>query len=312
MAPGEQHELAPAVREEETPARRLRPHRAWTPWLFLAPGMAVLGVFVIWAFLQVIWLSFTRVDLFAPGGLMGNAEWVGLDNYRRVLGGQRFWWCLANSFLYLLVTPAIMVVSLAAAIVVQSGLRGLGTWTRALIFLPVVTPTIVAAVAWRVIFTEDGGLLNGWLGEIGIAPVPWLTQWPWVLVTAAVVTLWKGFGYYMMIFVAGLMAVPRELEEAATIDGAGRWSVFTNVTLPSLRPVLILVGLISSISALKVFDELWVVARGVQTEAKTAVPLIFDTAFDDGAFGAACAIGVCLFIVLLAFSVVNLRLAGDK
>lgn len=315
VAPGEQATLAPLERgvapASARPAR-LRPHRPWTPYAFLLPAMVILGAFVLWAFAQVAYLSFTRVELFGDGTLMGRAEWVGLENYRRVLGGGRFWWSLLNSFLYLLVTPVIMVISLAAALTVQSGLRGTGPWLRAVLFVPVVTPTIVAAVAWRVLFTEDGGLLNAGLAGVGVGPVPWLTGWPWVLVTAMVVTLWKGFGYYMMIFVAGLMAVPPELEEAAGIDGAGRLDVFRHVTLPSLRPVLVLVLVISSIGALKVFDELWVVARGVPAESKTVVPLIYDTAFDGGSFGAACAVGICLFLVLLAFSLVNLRLGRSE
>ena len=325
-AAGGQSSLAPlegVVPRRASREGALRPHRGWTPYAFLAPAMAILCVFVLYAFAQVAYLSFTQVDLFGEGPLMGRAEWVGLENYRRVLGGGRFWWALANSFLYLLVTPVIMIVSLLAAMAVQSGLRGTGPWLRAILFVPVVTPTIVAAVAWRALFTEDGGLLNAGLLSLGFdydaatpdpQGVPWLSGWPWVLVTASVVTLWKGFGYYMMIFVAGLMAVPPELEEAAGIDGAGRFAVFRHVTLPSLRPVLVLVLVISSIGALKVFDELWVVARGAPAESQTVVPLIYDTAFDGGSFGAACAVGICLFLVLLAFSLVNLRLGrgGDE
>lgn len=303
----------PSTRAALTRARSLRPHGTLTPYAFLAPAFAVLALFVLLAFAQVIYLSFTRVDLFAPqGGLLANARWVGAENYARALQSSRFWWCLLNSFLYLLVTPAIMVVSLAAALTVTSGLRGLGPGLRVLLFLPVVTPTIVASIAWRVLFNEDAGLLNRALAALGGGPVPWLSGYPWVLVTAMVVTLWKGFGYYMMIFVAALLAVPRELEEAATIDGAGRAGVFRHVTLPSLRPVLTLVTIISSISALKVFDELYVTVRGAAASSKTVVPLIFDVAFEEGSFGAACAIGVCLFLILLAFSVVNLRLAGER
>jgi putative chitobiose transport system permease protein len=286
----------------------LRPHQSWTPYVFLLPAISVLSLFVVWAFVQVAILSFARVDLFGTGSLLGRAEWTGLDNYRRVLGSGRFWWALLNSGIYLLVTPAIMAVSLLAALVIHSGLRGTGPWLRALLFLPVVTPTIVAAVAWRLLFTEEDGLLNTMLG----LEIPWLTGWPWVLVTAMVVTLWKGFGYYMMIFLAGLMSVPRELEEAAGIDGAGRVAVFRHVTLPSLKPVLTLVLVISSIGALKVFDELYVVAAGASAESKTAVPLIYETAFEAGRFGEACAVGVCLFIVLLAMSGINLRLSREE
>ena len=294
------------------PARALRPHGPLTPWLFMLPALLILGVFVVWAFAQVVYLSFTRVDLFAGGGLMANAEWVGLENYRRVLGGGRFWWALLNGFVYLLVTPAVMAVALAAALTVERAWRPASGPLRALLFLPVVTPTVVAAVAWRALFTEEDGLLNAGLNAVGIESAPWLSGWPWVLIAAMTVTLWKGFGYYMMIFLAGLLGVPRELEEAAGIDGAGRLRVFWHVTLPSLRPVVVLVALISSISALKVFDELFVVAgAGVPAESQTVVPLVYQTAFEDGSFGAACATGVALFLVLLAFSVVNLRLAGD-
>ncbi|MEM8875009.1 MAG: sugar ABC transporter permease [Planctomycetota bacterium] len=282
-------------------------HASTTPYAFLTPAVVILGVFVVWTAIQVFALSFTRVDLFAPGGLWGDAEFVGLENFRRVLSSERFWWCLGNSFLYLLVTPVLMAVSLGAALVVTSGLRGLGPWMRALLFLPVVTPTIVAAIAWRVLFNENNGMLNSVLP----GNVPWLSEYPWVLVTAATVTLWKGFGYYMMIFAAALLAVPKELEEAASIDGAGRVSVFWNVTLPSIKPVVVLVALISSISALKVFDELYVTVRGAPVASKTAVPLIYETAFEDGSFGAACAVGVSLFLVILIFSFVQLRLTRE-
>lgn len=296
------------------PAGKLRPHRAWTPYAFVLPAVTLLAVFVLWSFAQVVILSFTRVNLFSPGGgLLASSEFVGLANYHAALRSERFWWCLANSFFYLLVTPAIMLVSLAAAMTVVSGIRGT-SWVRILLFLPVVTPTIVAAIAWRVIFREDGGLLNQGLATVGLGPVPWLSGYPWVLVTAMIVTLWKGFGYFMMVFVAALISVPRELEEAASIDGAGRFGTFWNVTLPSIRPVLVLVAMISSISALKVFDELYVTVKNIPMTSSSAVPLIFHTAFEEGQFGLACAIGVMLFAIILAFSLLNLKLTkgGDK
>lgn len=299
---------AAAMKVLRRPAGKLRPHGPLTPYLFALPAFAILAVFVLWAFVQVVWLSFNRVSVFSDTGLLASARFVGLENYAAALASDRFWWCLANSFFYLLVTPAIMLVSLGAAMTVTSGLRGLSV-ARVLLFLPVVTPTIVASIAWRVLFREEGGVINSGLATVGLGPIPWTSGYPWVLVTAMIVTLWKGFGYYMMIFVAALMAVPRELEEAAEIDGAGRWGTFWNVTFPSLKPVIVLVAMISSISALKVFDEIYVTVRNIPTVSKTAVPLIFDTAFEEGNFGLACAIGVLLFVVILAFSVVNIRLS---
>lgn len=283
----------------------LRPYRAWTPYVFLLPGVAVLGVFIVGSFVQVVGYSLTDTNAFNDG------DWVGLDHYRRLLHDKKFWYCLGNSFLYLLVTPVLMALSLSAAMLVHAGLRwawGLRTW----LFLPVVTPTIVGAIAWKLLLNEDQGLLNTGWEALGFDPVYWLSERPWTLVSAMLVTIWKGFGYFMMIFLAGLVGIPRELEEAATVDGAGRLAVFRHVTLPSLRPVLVLVALISSISALKVFDELYVTIKGAPISHQTAVPLIFETAFEQGEFGRACAIGVTLFVVLLAFSLVQLLVVRDR
>lgn len=276
-----------------------------TPYVFLAPALVVLGVFVLWAMVQVVFYSFTRYTAFT------GPDPVGLDNYRQLLHDGRFWFCLVNSFLYLLVTPAVILLSLQAALVVHAQLR----WAkglRVLLFLPVVTPAIVAAVAWRILLKEDQGLLNTALGFIGLGPIDWLSAKPWTLISAMLVTLWRGFGYYMMIFLAGLIAVPRELEEAATIDGAGRGRVLWHVTMPALRPLITLVVVISSISALKVFDELYVTIRGAPISHQTAVPLIYDTAFERADYGYASAIGVVLFVVVLIFSLIQLRLTGER
>ncbi len=275
------------------------------PWLFLFPALLVLGVFVVATFFQVVWYSFTDFNAFNDG------SFVGLANYRRLLVDEKFWFCLGNSFLYLLVTPVLMALALAAALLVHAGLKwawGLRAW----LFLPVVTPTIVAAIAWRLLLDEDGGLFNQVLGWLGAGPVYWLSERPWSLMSAMMVTVWKGFGYFMMVFLAGLVGIPRELHEAAEIDGAGRWSSFVHVTLPGLRPVLVLVALISSISALKVFEELYVTIKGAPVSHQTAVPLIFDTAFEQGDFGRACAIGVVLFAVVLVFSLIQLRVVRDQ
>lgn len=277
----------------------LRTHRPWTPYAFLAPAMAILLVFALLPTAQVVYYAFTRYTAFT------GPDWVGLENFRRLLASDRFWFCLGNSFLYLLVTPVIMIVSLGAALVVHHLVRG-GKVLRVLLFLPVVTPAIVAAMSFRLLFNEDSGLINSALAGLGLSPIGWLSVYPWTLISAMTVTLWKGFGYYMMVFLAGLLSVPRELEEAATIDGAGRWRSFWHVTLPTLRPVLFLVATISSISALKVFDELYVTIAGAPITHQTAVPLIYRTLSEEGEYGLASAEGVLLFAVILAFTLVQL------
>ncbi len=273
-----------------------------TPILFLLPAAVVLGVFLLGAAGQVGYYSLTRYTAFS------GPEWVGVENYARLMSSERFWRSMVNSGVYLLVTPALVGVSLLAAMVVESGVRGAG-WLKAAFFMPVVTPTIVAAMAWRIVLNEDSGVLNSALGVVGIGPVRWLTEWPWTLVGPMLVTLWKGFGFYMLVFVAALLAVPKELKEAASIDGAGRWRVFTTVTLPELRPALALVLVVSSISALKVFEEMYVTVRGVPVTHQTVVPLVYRVAFEEGNYGLASAMGVVLFVVILGLSLVNLRLS---
>ncbi len=279
----------------------MRRHGALTPYLFLAPAAAVLGLFFLGAALQVVYFSFTRYTAFS------GPDFIGVDNYRRLLASPRFWMCMGNSALYLLVTPAIMALSLGAAMVVESLARA-GKWVQLALFLPVVTPTVVAAVAWRLLLSEDDGLLNSILTSLGFSKIAWISSYPWTLVSAGFVTLWKGFGFYMMVFLAGLLAVPRELREAAAIDGASRLRVFWHVTLPAITPTLVLVFIVSSISALKVFDELFIVAKGAPITQQTAVPLLYRIAFEEGDYGLASALGVTIFFFILSFSVVNLRL----
>lgn len=296
--------------------------RGMTPYVYLAPALAVLGVFFVGSFAQVIVYSFGSFNPFEQ-----SFRFTGLANYERLFADERFWWCLGNSFLYLLVTPVLIALSLSCAMVIDSGIRGRSA-LRVLFFLPVVTPTIVAAIGWRLLFEEESGLLTSAvepivavLGSIGgsmgggseeLGTPRWLTERPWTLIVPMVVTTWKGFGFYMMIFLAGLLNVPREQREAVALDGAGRWGAFVHVVLPAIWPIMTLVVIISSISALKVFDELFVTIRGAPVSHQTAVPYIYETAFGEGSFGLASAAGVVLFVVLLVFSVINLRITGGS
>jgi putative chitobiose transport system permease protein len=276
-----------------------------TPYLYLLPAVLVLGVFFVVPSVQVAYYSLTSYSVFE------DPRWTGLGNYRRLWSSGWFWVSLGNSAMYLLVTPVLIVLSLVSASVVHAGLRGERV-LRLLLFLPVITPTIVGAIAWRVLLREDDGLLNAGLrGVLGVS-VPWLTEKPWTLISPMLVTLWKGFGFYMMIFLAGLVSVPKELSEAASLDGAGRVGVARHVVLPSIAPLIALVTVISSISALKVFDEIFVTVQGLPADHKTAVPMVYQKAFVEGEFGLACAQGMVLFAVILGLSLVNLRLSRGR
>jgi putative chitobiose transport system permease protein len=273
-----------------------------TPYFFLLPSAAVFILFVFLPALGVIRDSFERVTFGAE------SQWVGWTNYTRLLTDRTVIAALGNSVAYLLVTPVLIVLSLGVAFLLNAPVRG-GSIFRALCVLPVVTPMVVVGIMWKWIFNEDAGLFNYLLRSSGLfsANIHWLSEYPLNLLSVMGVTIWKGIGYYALIFLAGLLGVPRELEEAAELDGASAWQRIRFLTLPMLRPTIALVAIVSSIAALKVFDELYVVIPGAPQSEQTLVPLIYQTAFMDFRLGPASALGVLLFILVLAFSYVNVR-----
>ncbi len=262
----------------------------------------LFAVFVFFPALRILLLSFQQYSF------VSDPVWVGFANYVRLLQDETFLYALLNSFLYLLVTPFLIVISVSVAFLLDNKVRG-STFFRGLYFLPVVTPMIVVGIIWQWLLNEDVGLINylllewGWVDE----KVTWLTSYPLNILSVMFVTAWKGLGYYAVIFLAGLMTIPQELDEVASIDGANNWQKLLYVKLPLLKPTIALVAIISSISALKVFDELYVMIPGAPAAEKTLVPLIYQVAFLDFRLGYASAISVVLFIITLAFSYVNIR-----
>lgn len=272
------------------------------PYLFLAPALIVFGLFIFFPSVHILVLSLRSSTFITEGA------WIGLANYVRLAGDETFVAALLNSLLYLLVTPAIIVVCLCIAALLDTGIRGT-TFFRSLYFFPVVTPMIVVGITWRWLLNEDVGVLNYMATTIGVTEsgFNWLTVYPLNLFTVMGVTLWKGAGYYSLIFLAGLMSFPREIEESAMLDGASRVRIFLSLKLTHLRHAIALVAVISSISALKVFDELYVILPGAPMAEKTLIPLLYQTAFVDFRTGYASAMSVVLFSLTLVFSYVQLR-----
>lgn len=251
--------------------------KKWAPaWLFLIPGGFVLAAFVYYPIAKAFWLSFQSYDVFSA------PRCVGLDNFKELVENPNFWTALSNSLLYVVVTPILACGSIALAILVDRKRPGIAFF-RAAYFIPVVMPMVVAAMAWRFIF-----------------PAGWLTSTKLALACVMFVTIWKGLGYYMMIFLAGLQSVPRNLYEAAALDGASRWIVFRRITFPYLRPTLILVVTLSAAAAVKVFDEVYVLTGGGPLRSSaTLVFSVYESAFAEfpPRLGVACAAGVVVFLV---------------
>lgn len=273
---------------------------------FLFPAILLLLVFSIIPIIWVIYLGFTDYNVFQP------AKWVGLENYKKVFSDAKFWQSLKNTFYYwILVTPAITFLSLILAVLVNQQLKGIKLYRLAFYF-PILVSVVVTALLWKWMFATDG-ILNYVLSIIGIGPIKWLTSTSTSMISVAIVTIWQGIGYYMLIYLAGLQAVPNELYEAAEIDGAGFWKKQLNVTIPSLRPIILFVSIISTMGAFKEFALMMVMTGGGPVNSTTTlVYLIFKEAFENINMGYASAIATILFLIILVISVLNLKFQDNK
>jgi len=277
-----------------------------TPYFFLLPALIVLGLTVFYPAVQAFYLSFTRYDY----DLTRPPLWIGFKNFQRLWVDPVFWQTFRNTLLYLVgVVPILVTVPLALAILVNQKLRGI-RWFRVAYYTPVVISMVVAGIAWKWLYA-DNGLLNQLLKLLGISQegVPWLTSPAWAIFGVMVVTIWKGLGYYMVIYLAGLQAIPPDLYEAAAIDGSDGMKQHWDITVPLMQPYLMLVAVISAISATKVFEEVYIMTQGGPRNAsKTLVYYVYQQAFQELEMSYACTIGLVMFLLILGLSVLRLGL----
>lgn len=283
---------------------KLRRHSPWMPLLFLLPACSLIGAFVLYPALQALLISFSDYNM------IQTPHWVGLDNYRQLAADPSFWSALRNTLLYLVVVvPLLVLLPIFVAVAVNSSLPGI-TLFRALFYLPVVTSLVVSGLVWKWVY-EERGILNHLLQKTGLAsdPVAFLTDPVNALFSVMAVTVWSGIGYYMVIYLAALQGIPRHLYEAAEVEGISRRQQFLHITLPLLRPAMAVVAVMSSIAAMKVFEEVYVMTQGGPMDAsKTLVFYIYETAFSEFEMGLAAAAGMVLFLITLALSLLHMRL----
>ncbi len=275
------------------------------PYLFLLPAMAVIGYFAIVPMVQIVCYSMLEYSFF------GEHTFVGPAQYLRLFQDQHFWRTLLNSLLFTAVTPLLMALSLFLALAVRSTAAS-SSVLRLIFFLPVITPVVAVGIMWKWIFTEETGLLNYLLGTFGIGPVPWLSHYPTNMASVMIVTLWRGFGYYMVIFLAGLALLPKEMEEASRLDGVSPMQNFLYIVLPNLRPTVLFVLVVSSASAIKLFTELYVLIPGAPIDNKTIVSYLYRQSFERFDFGYGSAIAVVLFALTFVFSYTHVRLMEER
>jgi len=278
---------------------------ALVAYLFLLPALVFLGVFTFYPVGFGTVLSLFAYNLRTLLG-MEPARFIGLEHFRALWSDRFFWIALSNSVKYILVVPILQFSSILLAIAVNRRLRGIA-WFRAAYYLPVITSIVVVGLLWRWLYEQDG-IINYALLALGLIerPISWLGNPDLALYSVMFVTFWKGLGYYMVIYLAGLQTISPEYEEAALIDGAGRWQVLRHVTLPLLRPSILVASTISTIAALKVFEEVYVMTGGGPIfRTFTMFFYIFDVGFQKFDFGYAAALAVVLAVGIMILSALN-------
>lgn len=271
------------------------------PYLFLLPAAIVLIVFFFIPFFQTILLSFQDYST-----NIYHATFAGLQNYIDILHNPIFYKVMWNTLLYLIVAvPILAILPLFLAILINQKIKGI-TLYKILIYLPVIVSIVVAAIAFKWLYAEQG-ILNYILYVLHINSIGWLTDPKYAIYSVIIVTIWKGIGYYMMIYLAALMSVPKELYEACDIDGAGFLRKHLTVTIPHIMPTIALVTTISSISAMKIFAEIYVMTKGGPLNStKTIVYYIYEKAFENLDLGYASAMAVILLVIVMIFSLINI------
>ena len=290
----------------------VRLRRAAVGWGFALPFALLFLVFMAGPVIASLLMSFTDIrsaDLRNP--LSVNA--VGLQNYSRLFHDVLFIKAAGNTAIFVLVgVPLTMVAGLAAALGLNSGLTRFRSMFRVGYYLPVVTSIVAIAVIWRFLLQPDSGLVNSMLRLVGVHGPNWLFDTKLALPSLIVMAAWRNLGYQMVIFLAGLQAIPAELYEAARIDGASSWQQLRYVTLPSLRPTLLFVGVISTIGYLQFFEEPLVMTRGGPLNSTLSVSYHIYNQFGFGNYGYASAMSYMLFLVIVLMSILWFRLMRSQ
>ena len=285
-------------------ARRLDPG-----WGFVAPALAVIAAFFFVPVAAAVVLSLTDFDIYAVAN-RAHLRVVGLANYVHLLHEPRFWVALRNTLYFVLVGgPLSVAVSLGTALLVAARLTRFRGFFRSVFFVPVVTTLVAVAVVWRYLYHPRYGLLNRALALIGVGPIDWLGDPAWAMPAIILLAVWKNFGFNMIIFVAGLQAIPERLYEAARLDGASAWRQFRHVTLPLLAPTFVFVAVITMIGYFQLFAEPYVMTQGGPGNSTVSVVLLmYEEGFRWWNMGRAAAIAFVLFAIILGFTLVQLQL----
>ncbi|MEF3273916.1 MAG: sugar ABC transporter permease [Chloroflexus sp.] len=291
-------------RQEHHPKTSRREHREWLLFaLFIGPNLLLFGVFTYWPLLYNVYLSMVRWDFLRP-----TMPFVGLQNYISVFSDPRFWNIIWQTATFTIWSVGLtLTIGLLLALLLNQPLRFRNT-ARAVIFTPVVISGAVVAVVWSYIFDPRYGLIDQLLGFIGLDSPNWLGDAFWAMPAVIIVYVWKNIGYAVVIYLAGLQNIPRELYDAARVDGAGAWDRFWHVTLPGLSPVAFFLSVTSILTCFQAFDIIRVLTNGGPADATTTLVFhLYELGFVSYDAGKAGVVAIVLFLIMLALTIVQLR-----
>ena len=277
------------------------------PLLFLAPNLFIFGVFIVLP--AVLGLRMAFYDW----GVLSTPVFAGFKNFLLLFKDEMFWTTLGNTFVYVAFTvPLLMAAALGLALLLKDEGKGIGVF-RSFYYIPATLSLIMVGIAWRWLMGEEMGILNYLLKVSGFAPVHWLTEGAMAMGSLIFVTLWAGAGFYMVMFIGGLQAIPQDLYEAAHIDGARKNQVFFRVTLPLLKPTLLVAFVLATINSFKAFELIYVLTEGGPGSAtKFLVQQVYQVAFQEDKMGYASAMSVVLLLIIGVLTLLQFKLTGKE
>ena len=275
-------------------------------WTFLAPALLFLGTFLIWPIAYLFYLSFTSGSFTQSG-----VRWIGLNNYWRLVTNPDFWQILQNTIYFTTATviPSL-VIPLGLAVLLNRSFAWRGA-LRTAYFIPSITSLVAVGLGWRWLFQTEGPVNNA-LMDLGLNPIPWLSSTVWAMPVIILLSVWKQLGFNMVVFLAGLQAIPVNRYEAAQLDGANAWQQFLYITLPGLRPTLVFATVTTAIFTLRSFEQVYVITGGGPLNSTNLlVYYIYEQAFSQFDFGYAAAAATFLMAVALILVYLQLKVWGS-
>jgi multiple sugar transport system permease protein len=271
-------------------------------WLLVGPNAFFVAVFLLVPLGWAVWLSFREAGTFGP------TTFTGLDNYRRMFSDEVFWQAVVNTVVFTAATvPTSIALGLGLAVLLDAALPARRLW-RTIIFLPIVLSGLATALIGSLFFEQSIGIVNKLLATVGIAGPDWQTDGAWAMASLVLVTVWVRVGFSMVIYLAGIQDVPRDLYEAARLDGAGPWQQFRRLTVPLVRPTTFFLVVLNVIYSFQVFDLVYALTNGGPGFSTTTLPFFaYQYGFQQREQGYGSAIGLVLFLAVLLFTVVQWR-----